>query len=48
MENLAKRGPLASTQKNNLTNDGESGRGLLYSNPKSPENNPKNKKTTTY
>jgi len=28
--NLAKRGPLASTQKRNLRNEGESGRWWLY------------------
>jgi len=45
--NLAERspldtvaGPLANTQKQNLRNDGESGWGWLYWNPKSPENYP--------
>jgi len=36
--------PLANTHKKILRNDGESGRGWLFQNSKSPENTPKNAK----
>jgi len=50
-QNVAERGPLvtvggslANTRKKKLENNGESGCGWLYRNPKSPQNNPKSEK----